>query len=899
MKQLRLCLWAFVLAATVAMTGCKKDSPTEPPTPATPSLEVVGADNGFAFAYYDGEAKAKTFTVTASAPWRIEKNAGWFVAVPSSGDANVETVVTLSAVENDGEARTGEVRIIANAGTFLHPVAAEHTFTVTQTGYHSAEFVVNGVTNNAFEFPATENVPVEFTVENAFDWTVTVEGDTWFTVEPKTGKGGEATTVKITPSDNSTEDVREGKLTFKAADKDNPANAGEYMIELRQAGYFVVDTHEKGYVFYNCDFSWIKGIWLSSGSIHGYPVVDTGDFVDGVAAKNGGNGIRINDNNDLSADAMAVIAGYLADANTAYLRYDGYLILGKSGNMGYVTTQPFKDIDENCTATLLVSFRTQGYRTANVDFNSDIKTGNTTIPVEIIGGGTFEDGKTTREFDAEVFFNWYKHEFVVLNAMATTQIKFGSNESIKNRLFVDDIKVVRADDNAPKAADKALSPDPVVIEVSGAPETDMPIGGGEITTTRIYVNRPWKLTSDSEWVTFKKFAAYKTADGGAGIEYNTAKTEATSNGSALPFNNNIISVAANDGAPRVATLTLEVEGKMVGSMTIRQNGTAAGPFITPSTTNAVVDVAYQRTQVSGNDVYLPNYKITIDTNIDWTLTQEGDWFKVVAPEAEGSINYIAVTEGKANTTTEFYIATDIRKEGDFAARTGKITLTGEGATATINVSQSAVDMTPTLAAGADVYWIFSEEGLPTYSSLFARNNLFKANGQGTAYLQYFEGAGKEDPNGKFARMEGGTGHPYVTGAWPGDYWLFTVPTTALAAGTKINFTALSRTSGTGMLYWIMEYFNGSTWVPTSELKTVSLNGTDVQYNLEVKSKNINIDETVTLPAALPAGFVLQMRIRCAANWQANGKGALPAPNGGTMRFAGATAEDSPRIKIVE
>lgn len=865
--------------AGIAMTGCKDDE-VDPVVPVEePELEVTGAESGFAFAYYDGEDKAKTFTVYATAPWTIQKDGGWFVCEPSSGKAGEETRVTLTVVENDGAARTGNVTVVANAGTFKHPVTTEYTFALTQTAYHSTEFVVNGVEENAIAFPAKETEIFTFTVENAYDWTMTADNETWYSVAPKAGKAGEVVTVTVTPKDNDTDQANEGTLTFSAKDPENPANASELVITLSQEGYFVIDQHQTGFVFYNEDFSWIKDVFPTTGSLYGYPTVDTGEFIDGIKLGTSGS----NDVGVASLTDESVVAAKFAGVDTAYGRYEGFIKIGKTGNMGYIITPAFSGIDEGCTATLLCSFRVQGYRTANVNFNPDQE--NPTIPVEILNAGTFDDGKTVREFDAKVFFAWLQHEFIVVGATAETQLKIGSTEAKKNRLFIDDIKAVRASDTeATAAAAKEVQPT-LVVEVSGMPEEVLPISGGNITTTRIHINREWKLTSDSDWLTFDTFACNTTKNGTGGIAYSADKTEATSNGAALPYNNNIIKVAANTGAPRSATISLEVEGKVVGTFTVQQNGSADQPFITPSVKVANVDKAYARTN---SDTYIPDYKVSVDANVDWTATKEGDWFT------------ISVADGKAGETTELYILPTPRAAVEFGARTGKITLTGENATAEIEVKQEAFGLTPTLAAGSDVYWIFNEDEMTsTYVTTFACNNMFAANGAGTAYMQYIEGEGKQDPNNKFTRMEGGTGHPYVTGAWPGDYWLFTVPTTALAAGTKINFTALSRTSGTGQLYWTMEYFNGAAWVPTSELKTVEVGGTTVQYNVEVKSSNITIDETVALPAAVPAGFNLQFRLRCAANWQANGSGALAAPNGGTMRFAGATAEDSPRIKIVE
>ena len=41
---------------------------------------------------------------------------------------------------------------------------------------------------------------------------------------------------------------------------------------------------------------------------------------------------------------------------------------------------------------------------------------------------------------------------------------------------------------------------------------------------------------------------------------------------------------------------------------------------------------------------------------------------------------------------------------------------------------------------------------------------------------------------------------------------------------------------------------------------------------------------------------------CVANWKTDGSGALPNPNGGTIRWAsseGANYTDSPRIEVVD
>ena len=147
---------------------------------------------------------------------------------------------------------------------------------------------------------------------------------------------------------------------------------------------------------------------------------------------------------------------------------------------------------------------------------------------------------------------------------------------------------------------------------------------------------------------------------------------------------------------------------------------------------------------------------------------------------------------------------------------------------------------------------------------------------------------------------GGTGNPYVTGVWPGDYWLFTATDgKEYPAGTKLHIKYLTRISGTGQKYWVVEYWDGAAWQPGAELQTETETGNNVQYNFIEPTSNATIEGTFTLAAACT---VMQFRMRCVANWQSNGKGPLEAPNGGTCRLA-ADAKDlagtSPVFEVVD
>ena len=80
-----------------------------------------------------------------------------------------------------------------------------------------------------------------------------------------------------------------------------------------------------------------------------------------------------------------------------------------------------------------------------------------------------------------------------------------------------------------------------------------------------------------------------------------------------------------------------------------------------------------------------------------------------------------------------------------------------------------------------------------------------------------------------------------------------------------------------------------------------MNGEEIIYTHSIPSSNISIDVTVTYTKAIAKGEV-RFRMTCVANWKTDGSGALPNPNGGTIRWASSADNgynDSPVIQVVE
>ncbi len=264
---------------------------------------------------------------------------------------------------------------------------------------------------------------------------------------------------------------------------------------------------------------------------------------------------------------------------------------------------------------------------------------------------------------------------------------------------------------------------------------------------------------------------------------------------------------------------------------------------------------------------------TVVSNYDWTITfddpAKNDWY-TVSPMSGAADEVVTVTVTASGNT------------GDM--RRGAFTITAGTAVEEITVRQdSGSGEAPMEGLAEPVIWGFDAQFIDTYSATFAETGTMTAM-QGVGTLSYTKGDGP-DPNNKYKLQIGGTGQPYVTGAWPGDYWTFSVPVKNFRAGTKVRFHSFSRCSGTGHKYWLMEYNDGGQWKPVSELKTESVNGESVTYTHEMQSADQTVDVTVEFANAIPAGNV-EFRFTCQANWQVNGSGALEARNGGTHRWSG-------------
>lgn len=884
MKQL-INRWLVLLCCfTLLGTGACSNDDTEPASkePVPPTLTAQNIpEAGFNFLY--SAQTPQTFTLSVDAPWEITKTAGWFVVSPKQGEAGEQILITVTGDYNDGEARTGEFTIRANSGNNLHPCLTEKTVSLSQDAYLQAGILVEGTEDDALAFQAEDSEPVTLYITASYDWTLKTSDKSWVAVSPESGKAGERTAITVSPTPNTAFEKHTSTVTITAVDPIYPENIAEKEISLIQ--FQPTDKHAAGYVFLSDDFNWITANWIAPYTRYGWPGVN----IDGTNSNEFA----------LSTEGMAqaVAARGYTCSPSVYARYEGHVKLGRTANMGSITTPALSGIDADKAATLLVQFDAAAYSSAGgvIDDGGDTFYLSVTPPATIGGLTETELGIAVKNV-----WSWTRYSALVYGATSDTKITFGSERSVKCRLYLDNISISRAADEdaetpAPEAVETPL--DKEIVNTTPASLFNAEgqiIGDGGTLTCSVRVNKAWTAESDSEWLSITTVKCGATGTGtnnGASLTNGIASVTATG----LPYNNTQVEVAKNTlTQPRTGHIQIKVDGSVIETLTVIQEAGPGANFEITELTGNALELGYDQNSAAAE------MKFKVKGTHAWTAAlPENAWFTVTPASGAGETETEVTVKATASNT-------GIRR---FAAFTLDMAPAGlDPVTETITVSQqTAAPGSVKWDMAAPVQWAFSAADMPKYAPDFAAKaaaadapNALPAE-QGPGYISYTHTYAGLPENCE--RLVGGTGHPYITGAWPGDYWLFFVPVQQLSAGTKVHFKALTRTSGTGQLYWKMEYNDGGTWKPVSALLTETIqdasgNALEVNFTHKVKSSNITVDVTVTYANALSDANI-EFRMTCMANWRADGKGVLPEPNTGTFRWAGAGAADSPMIEIVQ
>jgi hypothetical protein len=857
-------LWSLLCVTLLGAAACSDDDTEgDSGNPIPPALSTENLpDAGLKFLY--SALTPHTFTMSVDAPWEITKTAGWFVVTPNKGEAGQNIQVTVTPTLNQGEARDGEFTIRANSGNNLHPCLTQKSIPLSQDAYLAAGIVITGLDERLLAFEAEDTDPVVFTVEASYDWTLTVENETWLTVAPKSGKAGSAAEVTITPKANTTDERRESKITITAGDAEFGENTAEEIIELVQAPYMPKDTHTEGYVFFSDDFQWIPDNWVSPYTKYGWPSVS----IDGT----NGNEFA------LSTDGMkeAVAAKGYTYTPSVYARYEGHVKLGKTANMGAITIPALTGIDAGKAATLLVQFDAAAYSSAG----GTVDNGDDHMDVTIKGPGTIGDlVETTALVEVKNVWEWTRYSLIVYGATNETRITFGSEREVKCRLYLDNITVTRAKDENPEApAPEALvTPlDKEIVNTSDPSLFDansMVVAEGGTLTCSVRVNKAWTAETDCDWLTITTVrcgdadpSTVTGANNGASLSNGVATVKATG----LPYVTTKVEVGRNSGGEsRTGHIIIKSEGAEIEKVAVTQaaEGTSVtGIVITGLTENQIPEFAADATAET---------TFTVRADTDWTIE---------VPVAE---TWYSVTplSGAANTDVTVTVTPTPNTGG---ARDGSFTIQSGTNTETILLSQA-----PSASA---LHFEWSFPATAEENNLVSRTERWYKSDDGKARIDAVRAVDNpSNPDMSYSLgYDNEIGRILMYGFALDDYWLFTLPVKNFKANTTLNLRALISSSASGPKFYILEYSadGQASWtsVNTTSIEDKSAKDTALRtivYTHMMPDTPANgdviVDDDITIPTAVADGNIyLRLRV-CDAMAGNKAKNIVPA-NGGTTRM---------------
>lgn len=857
-------LWSLLCVTLLGAAACSDDDTEgDSGNPIPPALSTENLpDAGLKFLY--SALTPHTFTMSVDAPWEITKTAGWFVVTPNKGEAGQNIQVTVTPTLNQGEARDGEFTIRANSGNNLHPCLTEKSIPLSQDAYLAAGIVITGLDERLLAFEAEDTDPVVFTVEASYDWTLTVENETWLTVAPKSGKAGSAAQVTITPKANTTDERRESKITITAGDAEFGENTAEEIIELVQAPYMPKDTHTEGYVFFSDDFQWIPDNWVSPYTKYGWPSVS----IDGT----NGNEFA------LSTDGMkeAVAAKGYTYTPSVYARYEGHVKLGKIANMGAITIPALTGIDAGKAATLLVQFDAAAYSSAD----GAVDNGDDHMDVTIEGPGTIGDlVETSALVEVKNVWEWTRYSLIVYGATNETRITFGSEREVQCRLYLDNITVTRAKDENPEApAPEALvTPlDKEIVNTSDPSLFDansMVVAEGGTLTCSVRVNKAWTAETDCDWLTITTVrcgdadpSTVTGANNGASLSNGVATVKATG----LPYVTTKVEVGRNSGGEsRTGHIIIKSEGAEIEKVAVTQaaEGTSVtGIVITGLTENQIPEFAADATAET---------TFTVRADTDWTI-------EVPAAETWYSVTPLS---GAANTDVTVTVTPTPNTGG---ARDGSFTIQSGTNTETILLSQA-----PSASA---LHFEWSFPATAEENNMVSRTERWYKSDDGKARIDAVRAVDNpSNPDMSYSLgYDNEIGRILMYGFALDDYWLFTLPVKNFKANTTLNLRALISSSASGPKFYILEYSadGQASWtsVNTTSIEDKSAKDTALRtivYTHMMPDTPANgdviVDDDITIPTAVADGNIyLRLRV-CDAMAGNKAKNIVPA-NGGTTRM---------------
>lgn len=898
---IRLCAAAL---AVLPIIGCSEEEYVKPSALLSESsltFEAIGAE-------------PQSLTIASDEAWFIDVDADWITVDPTSGTNTVDVTVSVTDnVANGAMAapREGTLTIANNRGYSIRTViyqkgdtylgVAESTVTeaaafedgtvakirdaqvmaVAKTG-----FVIGDGQTNMYvegERSVTAGDIVQLSGKCAVKGGVPA-----FVVDGlEVGQNAELRPAEPVVVDGTSTSYPFDKVTYakvsgtiignllrlsggvncKIIDPVESVGATELNVHKVEALCYYVGTFDKQYAFvifslkdngvddtvgkplpYSDDFSWLAPyIELANSKLPEASKIS--DCVGAVTSSADGCANIYTTLKDNGCDVLGELRsrGY-TDLNpgfkTIYLQ-DAYFKFGKTNCQSGLTLPLFKIDGEQ---DIVVSFRwcSQMQGSGKID--------ETHMVVAIDGPGTVVTAKGTdgakisdplAHSQKQGQMMWQDAMFTIKGATTATAITIRSNEFgspddvVKDvfRYYLDDIEVMLAAD-AVTADIKVEGIENDLITFEGTPAAPVKFN---VTSSAAF-----KVSSSANWL------HVENGEGGAG---QTNEVTVTCDQSEL----SVLRKAEITVKSGVSTKKIQVVQSAAGQ--------SLDPFISVTSGNYVT--------VGSEETVLT---INLQANVDYDYVASYDY------ETEEWITFEPKTKALVEKSE---VVVKIAQNKSPNPRIGEIRFfsTEFNIFSTVIVHQDAY----TAGLGyLPVIWHLGDN--INFSKTFPENGKIMPV-ENDGYIQYVPyDLANTDGNKKY-KLDVSGDNPRVTGPWPGDYWYFSSNASA-KAGDVVTISFETRTSATGHKFWRLEYKDGEEWKVAGTPLTTNEPGETITYTHAMNmdgSTNVFVNTTVTYQNNTT---IHEFRFVCAANWQANGKGALKVRNGGSARLSVTDANDS-------
>lgn len=390
------------------------------------------------------------------------------------------------------------------------------------------------------------------------------------------------------------------------------------------------------------------------------------------------------------------------------------------------------------------------------------------------------------------------------------------------------------------------------------------------------------------------------------IETEVAWTVTSSN------ENFVVSPASGEGNGTVTVTFPTNEGldAVVAELTVTTEDPLARPkahtvVITQASAVKTFVVTTENSLTVAHDAF--NVLFNINSDVKWIATSSNEAFKFTdgdsepgaVVEFEGNKNMFVVFAPNFTSTPLTTSVTFTTEDPLVETKTYSFEITQDGYQI---VSQTILAEWIFLTAEADKLKGNFNETTKKESNAAEGNGGFYVpnNGQGNGKIEYYNSNHKTDMQNstmnRCKRVIGGSGEPCIYGTYVDDYMMYSaVSSTELPVGTKVHlFTVWRPKEPQVMKYWKAEYLDGTEWKPAGELKTATVEGVEVKYNVELDyaegrlphvQMNTYLDFIVEL--TVPTTEV-KFRITSVVNAAAEGGAPVATPFGGSyvLRVAG-------------